>query len=262
MKVTMRVLICAGALAAGPMAVRAQSEPPARHFDVSLFNADSVAAPAPAADSFGPVAGPLAQPVAEQTPAPPPVNGAAADENLSKLYFHEWTWQTGVFAGGGVGIRTAFTTQFFDFGGHIGIVMTGEHLHGWMRGNFEYAGEFMPVYDVFLSNGTTAHGTSVKPIILRWNFTGAKRIAPYFQLEGGFLITDKNVPPGDTSSFNFNPGGSGGLTFFTRPGEAFVLEFGGIHHSSASLGNENPGYNVAFFFSMGYTWFHGYHNHK
>lgn len=264
MKSTIGILICGCALGIVPAMARAQSEPQPRHFDVSLFSADNVAPPLATSDSFDLQAQQSAAPAQGQSTAPAaaPVDGATANPNLSKLYFHEGTWQTGVFAGGGVGIGLAFNTQFLVAGAHIGIVLTGDHLRGWMQGNFEFAGEFMPVYDVFLSTGTTAHGASVKPVILRWNFTGAKRIAPYFQLEGGFLITDKNIPPGNTSSFNFNPGGSGGLTFFTRPGEAFVLEFGGIHHSNASLGTQNYGYNGSFFFSFGYTWFHGYQGGK
>jgi hypothetical protein len=263
MKSTIRVLICVCALGIGPAVAQAQSECQSpRHFDVSLFSADTVA-PLPSPDSFdwqGPQSAPSAPAQPQATPAP--AGGAAADQNLSKLYFHEWTWQTGVFAGGGVGIGASFNTQFLVAGGHMGLVMTADHLRGWVRGNFEYATEFMPVYDVFLSTGNTAHGASFKPVILRWNLTGLKRVTPYIQLEGGFLITDKNIPPGNTSSFNFNPGGSGGFTFFTRPGEALVLEVGGIHHSNASLGRQNFGYNGAFFFSFGYTWFHGYHSKK
>jgi hypothetical protein len=262
MKSTIRVLICLCSLGIVPASARAQAEPQPRHFDVSLFSVDNVAAPQPSDGLIELQAPQSASPASGQPQATPPADGATEDPYLSRLYFHEGTWQTGVFAGGGVGIGASFNTQFLVAGAHIGIVLTGDHLHGWMRGNFEFAGEFMPVYEVFLSTGNTAHGASVKPVILRWNLTGLKRIVPYIQLEGGFLITDKNIPPGNTSSLNFNPGGSGGFTFFTRPGEAFVLEFGGIHHSNASLGAQNFGYNGAFFFSFGYTWFHGYHSHK
>ena len=28
-----------------------------------------------------------------------------------------------------------------------------------------------------------------------------------------------------------------------------------VHHSNAGLGTDNPGYNAALFFTIGYTWF-------
>jgi hypothetical protein len=92
-------------------------------------------------------------------------------------------------------------------------------------------------------------------VILQWNFTRGKKIAPYIQAEGGVLFSTHNLPPGNTSYVNFTPGGAFGVHIFTRQGRALQLEGAVLHHSSASLGTTNPGYNAAFLFTIGYTWY-------
>jgi lipid A 3-O-deacylase len=182
-----------------------------------------------------------------------------ASQNLKK-----GTWELGVFAGGGTGLGHSFNTQFLYAGGRVGRVMIGEHLHGWMRGNFEFAGDFMPVYMVLAPN-ENIYGGSFKPVILQWNFTSGKRIVPYLAAAGGVLVSIRDVPPGlfvkshsppgPTSNVNFTPQGVFGVHMFVKPKRALLLETAIVHHSSAGLGRLNPGYNAAFFFSIGYTWF-------
>ena len=46
-----------------------------------------------------------------------------------------------------------------------------------------------------------------------------------------------------------------GIHIFTREGRAITLEMDAVHHSNASLGNQNPGYNGSYFFTVGYTWY-------
>ena|SRR5271157_1019294 len=164
------------------------------------------------------------------------------------------TWEFGVFGGGGTGLGKSDNTQFFVAGGRIGCVLTGEHLSGWLRGNFEWAADLMPVYIVFPPN-SAVYGGSFTPVILQWNFTGKKKVAPYFAAQGGVLFSRQNIPPGNTSYVNFTPGGVVGVHIFAREGRAVQLEGGIIHHSNASLGTTNPGYNASFMFKIGYTWY-------
>jgi lipid A 3-O-deacylase len=165
------------------------------------------------------------------------------------------TWEFGLFAGGGTGLGKSDDTQFFMAGGRVGRILTGEHLPGWLRGNFEWAGDAMPAYVVFTPNNGAVYGGSFTPAIWQWNFTGRKKVAPYFAAQGGVLFSTHNIPPGNTSYVNFTPGGVFGVHIFMREGRAVQVEGGIIHHSNASLGTENPGYNASFILKLGYTWY-------
>ena len=164
------------------------------------------------------------------------------------------TWEVGVFAGGGDGFGKSDNTQFMIAGSRIGWVLTGNHLPWILRGNFEWAVDLMPVYIVFPPN-SAVYGASFKPAIWQWNFTHWKKASPFFAAAGGVLFTRQNIPPGDTSQVNFTPQADFGIHIFTREGRAITLELDAVHHSNASLGNQNPGYNGSYFFTIGYTWY-------
>jgi hypothetical protein len=102
---------------------------------------------------------------------------------------------------------------------------------------------------------------SIKPVILRWNLVHWNRFTPFLQLAGGFLITNQELPPGNTSAFNFTPQGGFGFNVFTKPGQAVKTEFIFGHISNADLGIRNPGINSLFLFEIGYEWLHGWRHH-
>lgn len=182
------------------------------------------------------------------------LSAAVSAQDLPAKSLTPGTWELGAFGGGGTGVGHSDNTQFFLVGGRIGCVLTKEFLSGWARGNFEWAADVMPLYTVFTPS-RAVYGGSIKPVILQWNFTRGKKIAPYIQAAGGVLFSTDNIPPGPTSYVNFTPQGVVGVHIFTRQGRALQLEGAIVHHSSASLGNQNPGYNAAFFFTVGYTWY-------
>lgn len=194
--------------------------------------------------------------------AAPAASAEAPAETASKDFVHEslkrGTWQLGIFGGGGDGLGKSDNTQFMYAGGRAGIVLTGEHLPGWLRGDFEWAGDVMPVFTVFPPN-SAVYGGSIRPVIWQWNFTSKKKVAPYFAAVGGIIFTRQNVPPGDTSQVNFSSGASFGANVFPKRRRALLLEMSILHISNASLGNHNPGYNGSIFFTVGYSWFHGGH---
>ncbi|MGC1687979.1 MAG: acyloxyacyl hydrolase [Candidatus Acidiferrales bacterium] len=204
---------------------------------------------------------PQAAPAAPAQPAPAQGIDVSPYRNQSEMYYHEWSWESGVYAGGGTGIGSSQTTQFFLFGLHVGKVLTGTHFPGVLRGNFEFGGEFMPMYEVFTVNNTNVYGVSIKPVILRWNLVHWNKFTPFMQLAGGFLITNQELPPGNTSAFNFTPQGGFGFNVFTKPGEAVKTEFIFGHISNANLGIRNPGINSLFLFEIGYEWLHGWRHH-
>jgi lipid A 3-O-deacylase len=175
-------------------------------------------------------------------------------QNVTSESFSRGRWELGAFAGGGTGLFGASYTQYVIVGARFGRILTHEHLHGWPRGDFAYAGDFMPIYDVY-SGGRRIYGGNFTPIILKWNFTANHRFVPYILLSGGGLVSTSNVPPGDTSDFNFDAGGSFGVNLFTRRRQAITLETRWMHISNADLGTYNPQLVSNFLFTIGYTWF-------
>lgn len=184
---------------------------------------------------------------------------------------HEGTFEFGVWAGGGTGLGERSTTQFFNTGVRLGKVLTGDFGPGFLHGNFEFAGDIVPLWLIWQDSFRTVsapnavpitipvrervYGGSFHPVILKWNFTRNKRIVPYFAAEGGVLFTNHDVPFPDTSNVNFTPGGALGFQIFTKEKQALVFSAHATHISNASMGEHNPGVNVAVLFRVGYHWF-------
>jgi hypothetical protein len=88
------------------------------------------------------------------------------------------TWELGVFGGGGVVASLGPDTEFLVVGGRLGRIITADHFPGWLRGNFEIAGELMPAYVVFtprqnffgVTPAKNIYGVSVKAIPAQWTF--------------------------------------------------------------------------------------------
>jgi hypothetical protein len=53
--------------------------------------------------------------------------------------------------------------------------------------------------------------------------------------------------------WNFTPQGGGGIHYFLSPGRSIDLGVNGVHISSASLGDRNPGVNASIQIQLGYT---------
>jgi hypothetical protein len=165
------------------------------------------------------------------------------------------TWDLGAFLGGGTGAGKSSNTQFLFAGGRAGLVLSPDLFTSTpIRGNFEYAVEVMPVYTVFTPSGAV-YGASIKPFVFRWNFTANQRVVPYLHVSGGVLFTTSDVPPPNTSSINFTPQIGGGIHYFVRSNRSVDFGVDVVHHSNASLGDHNPGYNASLFFSVGYSWY-------
>ncbi|HEY0702248.1 MAG TPA: acyloxyacyl hydrolase [Candidatus Acidoferrales bacterium] len=197
--------------------------------------------------------------------APPPVAGESAklgsardDGNWVHDALHKHTIQLGLLAGAGTGLGHSGGTQFGYAGGRGGIVLSNDFLPGLLRGNFEWAADVLPMYVVFPPQ-SAVWGGSIRPAIWQWNFTSFRTVAPYVAAVGGVVFTRQNVPPGDTSQINFTPGIAFGSNIFIKQRRAFFFEGSIAHLSSASLGNRNPGYNVNFLFTAGFSWFKGGH---
>jgi hypothetical protein len=170
-----------------------------------------------------------------------------------------------VWAGGGTGLGHSSSAQFTNVGVVVGRVLTGEHGPGWLRGDFEYDVQAMPLFLVFQDQGVPENGTivtrrqtvfggAVTPVLWKWNFTRNRRVTPFATIEGSALFTAREVPAGDTSMVNFQSGLGSGVQFFRSAGHSVSLSGNFLHISNASLGNKNPSYNVTLQFRLAYQW--------
>ncbi len=189
-----------------------------------------------------------------QPAAAPGTASVATSDDYVHFSLERGKINLGFLAGGGTGLGKSDNTQFLYAGGRVGIVLTHDHLPGLLRGNFEWDFDVLPMYAVFPPNDGV-WGGSIRPVIWKWNFTHGRKIAPYFAAEGGIVFTRDNVPPGDTSQVNFTPGAAFGANFFTKNRRSFFFEGNLGHMSNASLGNHNPGYNVTFMVTAGFSFF-------
>jgi lipid A 3-O-deacylase len=193
------------------------------------------------------------------------------------------SWEYGPFVNFGNGIgedRSQF--RFLALGFQAGKILTRPLHAGILSGQFEFAGNIMPFWQVYTPaphdqtfdyqghtftypiGGGTFTGASITPVIFRWNFlTHSPRIQPWFQAAGGLIYTTHKFPPdilsphgipGGTSVWNFSPQGGIGVHYFTRPRRSIDLGFNAMHISSASLGDHNPGVNALWQIQLGYTY--------
>jgi hypothetical protein len=169
---------------------------------------------------------------------------------------HKGTLDLSVWAAAETGeeITNSFSeAQIWSAGAFVGWVITGERGNRWRRGNLEYAFDLMPVFETYGNQRT--HGVGFDPVILRWNSAlRMPRISPYIELAGGAVITPSNLPPGNTSSFNFMAKGGGGIYIRTRKRQSFDVGFRWSHISNANLGIQNPEFNGVQL-SLAYHWF-------
>jgi lipid A 3-O-deacylase len=132
-------------------------------------------------------------------------------------------------------------TGIFDAGLRYGWMLTGQHGPGLLRGNFEYTVDAVPAYLIF-QPANTAYGVGFNPLGLKWNFERRGRFSPYFELGGGVLFTDHNVPT-YTNTVNFSPSAALGTHIL---GEKYnwSVEVWYLHISNAGLAVPNPGLNT------------------
>jgi lipid A 3-O-deacylase len=147
-----------------------------------------------------------------------------------------------IWTGGGHGLNgSTANSGVWNVGLRYGWILTGPVGPGFLRGQFEYAVDVVPVFLVVQKSGT-AYGFGLNPFALKWNFTKPRKVVPYFELGGGTLFTNVDVPPG-TSRINFTTSGALGMHFL-RSKYNFSAELRFMHISNASIANLNPGINT------------------
>jgi hypothetical protein len=147
-----------------------------------------------------------------------------------------------VWAGGGHSVPGGTrSTEAFDAGARYGWVITGPHWPWILRGRFEYAVDIVPVYMIYQPM-QTAYAGGFNPLVLKWNFERHGRFSPYFELSGGALFSNKNIPK-YTNTVNFSPSAALGMHIL---GEKYnwSVAVRYLHISNAGLGEYNPGLNT------------------
>jgi lipid A 3-O-deacylase len=202
------------------------------------------------------------------------------------------SWEYGPFVNWGKGVGERASYQFLWAGFQLGKPLSPVVHAGILSGQFEFAGNIMPLWQAYTPaphletftcennnsqpvpcnlkvGGGTFRGVSLTPVILRWNFaTHWRRVQPWFQGAGGLIYTTHKFPPniltnnnpavgpivdGGTSVWNFSPQGGVGIHYFTGAKRSIDLQVNGVHISSASLGDRNPGVNASVQVQVGYT---------
>jgi len=152
-------------------------------------------------------------------------------------------------------------TGVWNAGLRYGWILTRPHGPGILKGRFEYVLDATPAFVLwqkptgYFKTSDTAYGGGFSPLGLKWDFATRGRFAPYLELNGGTLFTNKDVPPG-TSDVNFTSAAAFGLHLFADK-YAWSLEARYMHISNAGLATPNPGINtVQVRLGIGKFWRH------
>lgn len=164
-------------------------------------------------------------------------------------------WDFGVWAGGGFSVPGGTKdTHTMNAGIRLGKVLTDDHLGGFLRGNFEWSADLMPLYYIWQpSPAQNAYAAAFNPVNLKWDFTSSTRAIPYLELGGGVLFSNHAVPL-NTSHVNFLTHATLGFQFFNNERRAFTAGVRYEHISNAGLTTPNPGVNTVQF-QVGMNWF-------
>jgi hypothetical protein len=222
-----------------------------------------------------------------QTPSSSGASGATVDPVAHVREARSWEYGPFVDVGFGTGNRDTF--KFLSAGVQLAKTLTPVVHAGIFSGQFELGTNIMPLWQAYTpapheqvfsypgkgcpsagctftapEGGGTYYGVSLTPVIFRWDFlTSSRRIQPWFQGAGGLIYTTHKFPPdqlvpegtpGGTSVWNFAPQGGVGAHFFMNSKRSIDLGVNGVHISSASLGDRNPGVNALIQVQIGYTY--------
>jgi hypothetical protein len=146
-------------------------------------------------------------------------------------------WDISVWCAGATGEenRDAFSeAQLWSGGIFVGRVLAAEVGKAWWKGSLEYGFTLIPV--VVSSGAQHAYGGGFEPVVVRWNSNHSiRRLRPYIELAGGAVVSNANLPQGDTSSFNFAARGGGGIQISTKRRQSLDFGIRWWHLSNANL---------------------------
>jgi hypothetical protein len=114
------------------------------------------------------------------------------------------------------------------------------------------------VFAVFQTNGDHQEDLFTASYSRRWTYTGGaspvgfklngfthRRIQPEIMGNGGFLISTRDIPVANSSSFNFTFQLGAGLQWYRTATQSIQAEIRFHHLSNGDLGTSNPGVDSA-----------------
>lgn len=157
-------------------------------------------------------------------------------------------WDHGIWVGGGFSVPGGTKdTHTLNLGLRLGKVLTGDHGGRFLRGNFEWSADLMPLYYIWQPTpAKNAYGAAFNPVNLKWNFTNSSRTVPYLELGGGVLFSNHAVPL-NTSHVNFLTHATFGIHIFRTEVCSITPTIRYEHISNAGLTSPNPGINTLQF---------------
>jgi lipid A 3-O-deacylase len=163
-------------------------------------------------------------------------------------------WELAIWGSGGFSVPGGTRdTQMMNIGLRFGKVLTSDHAASFLRGNFEWSADVIPVYYFWQpAPAKNAYAAGFNPVNLTWNFTSLGSTVPYVELGGGVIFSDNNVPA-NTNQTNFLTHAALGFHFFVREKRALTLSTRYEHVSNAGLATPNPGINTVQF-TLGWDW--------
>jgi hypothetical protein len=163
-------------------------------------------------------------------------------------------WDFGAWGAEAVGKTAgqAFgVTQITMAGVHMGYVFHRSSPDSGLRRSWEYTLELQPLFLVTRLQRT--YGGGFAPVGVKWNFAPRGRYRPYLEFNGGAMFTQRNVPSGNTSTFNFTAALGPGVTMALNRTQAVSLAIRMWHLSNGYIGATNPSFNTVEF-QVGYHW--------
>lgn len=169
-------------------------------------------------------------------------------------------WDFGVWGAEAIGKEDTFgfgQARITMAGVHIGRVFHRTAPDGGLRRTWEYTLDLQPL--LLVTRPQHVYGGGFAPVGVKLNFAPRGRYRPYLEFNGGAMFTQKNVPPGNSSTFNFTAALGPGVMMAVSRTQALSFALRWWHLSNAGIGDYNPSFNTIEF-QIGYHWVTTRHN--
>jgi len=108
-------------------------------------------------------------------------------------------------------------------------------------------GQIVPVY-----GSEWTYGFGLDPIGLKLNFHARSRLQPFADATGGLIVTKRDIPIDNASSFNYEFGFGGGLDYFLSARRSLRFGYAFRHISNNGISAVNPGIDAGVI-EIGYS---------
>lgn len=96
------------------------------------------------------------------------------------------------------------------------------------------------------------YGAGLDPIGLKLNFRAHRRLQPFVDAIGGFIVTTRDIPVDKASNFNYEFGFGSGFDYFLSARRSLRFGYAFRHISNNGIGFNNPGIDAGVL-EVGYS---------